>query len=317
MSLDMRAGHDGRRGPSGVERAVRWLVSAMSLPRSRPLWAANIERLSELTAALGSSFSELCAANLYLFRHAHAYGLSLGETPYLQGTTYDGLPHAAPLVPLDHEALLDLARRTGRTLYPMPPKAGWTSTHNPDDSDYLFRAEDLASYAGACRKAARNLRRRFRADIQPWDEPFTARHLPDALAILDAWLADVARPLANTDYAACREALALVEPLGLVGLVAYTLGGDPARFVLASALGDGSAAVHFAKGKRGYGGGQLFSRFAEMFGDRFDRLNFEQDLGKPGFRQAKRSRGPSGLLHKHRLLPAACLNVRKEDRHRV
>jgi uncharacterized protein len=68
--------------------------------------------------------------------------------------------------------------------------------------------------------------------------------------------------------------------------------------------------VHFAKGKRGYPGvfPHLFSRFAGMYGYRFDRLNFEQDLGKPGFRQAKHSHGPSGFLHKHRLSPPADSN---------
>ncbi len=282
----------------------------MSRNQSRAVAAADIERLLEATATLGSCFSELCAANLYLFRDAHAYRLSLGAIPYVEGTTYDGLLHAAPLVPLDDDALVDFSRQIGRALYPMSPKAGWASTFNPDDSDYIFRAKDLISYAGACRKAARNMRRRFRGDFRPRDEPFTpSRHLPDALAILDAWLADVARPLANTDYTACREAIALVEPLGLIGLVTYTSAGDPAGFVLASALGDGSAAVHFAKGKREYPGvfPHLFSRFAEMYGDRFDRLNFEQDLGKPGFRQAKRSHGPSGQLHKYRLSPSADL----------
>ncbi|HEX4181996.1 MAG TPA: phosphatidylglycerol lysyltransferase domain-containing protein [Caulobacteraceae bacterium] len=282
-------------------------MAAVAACETRPIRTADIERLSELTAMLGSPFSELCAANLYLFRKAHAYHLSLDETPYVQGMTYDGVPHAAPLVPVDDQALFDLSRRTGLALYPMSPREGWTSTYNPDDSDYIFRTADLASYRGARRKAARNMRRRYREDFQPRDEPFTACHLDDALSILDVWLLDVARPLANTDYAACREAFALFEPLGLVGLVTFTSSGDPAGFILASALGDGSAAVHFAKGKRRYPGvfPHLFSRFAEMHGDRFDRLNFEQDLGKPGFRQAKRSHGPSGLLHKHRLSPPA------------
>jgi uncharacterized protein len=278
----------------------------VSSRNEKPVTAGDIDRLRELTSALGTSFSELCAANLYLFRDIHRYRLCLGEASYVQGLTYDGVAHAAPLVHYEDEALVELSRRTGLALYPQSPREGWVWTSNPDDSDYIYSTTDLASYAGAARKAPRNLRRRFRREFEPRDEPFTARHAGEALAILEAWLADVGRPWATTDYAACREAFALFEPLGLMGLVTFTRSGDPAGFLLASALSDGSAAIHFAKGKRRYPGvvPHLFSRFAENEGHRFTHLNFEQDLGKPGFRQAKRSHGPIGLLHKHRLRPA-------------
>lgn len=273
---------------------------------ARDLVPDDIELLADLTAGLAAPFSELCPANLYLFRDLHRYRISLGETPYVRGVTYDGTPHAIVLRALPTEALADLSRHTGLALYPQAARDGWPSTYNPDDSDYVFLTEDLATYAGAVRRGPRHMRRRFRRDASPRDEPFTAALAADVLAILDAWQADVGQPWAATDFAACREAVALFEPLGLFGLVTYAGDGDPAGFVLASELGDGSAAIHFAKGKRAYPGvfPHLFSRFAEINRDRFARLNFEQDLGKPGFRQAKRSHGPSGLLHKHRLAAA-------------
>ena len=277
----------------------------MSHRNRRAITAADIGRLHELTGAMRTPFSEMCAANLYLFRDAHAYRLSLDEAPFVQGVTYDGMPHAAPLAALDDDALAELSQQSGLTLYPLAARDQWASTYNPDDSDYVFRSPDLAEYAGPVRKAPRNMRRRFRREFEPRDEPFDGRRTQDGLAVLEAWLADVGKPWADTDYAACREAFALFEPLRLIGLITFTSGGDPAGFLLASPLGDGSAAVHFAKGKRRYPGviPHLFSRFAEIEGHRFPRLNFEQDLGKPGFRQAKRSHGPSALLHKHRLRP--------------
>ena len=269
----------------------------------RNIGVGDIDLLSELTAGLAAPFSELCPANLYLFRHLHRYRISLGDTPYVRGLTYDGTPHVIALRPLSTEALADLSRHTGLILYPQAAQGGWASTYNPDDSDYIFRLKDLATYTGTARKGPRHLCRRFRRDVGPRDEPFSAGLAADVLAILDAWLADVGQPWAATDFAACREAVALFAPLGLFGLVTYSRDGDPAGFVLASELGDGSAAIHFAKGKRAYPGvfPHLFSRFAENHRHRFTRLNFEQDLGKPGFRQAKRSHGPIGLLHKHRL----------------
>jgi hypothetical protein len=41
--------------------------------------------------------------------------------------------------------------------------------------------------------------------------------------------------------------------------------------------------------------------------DQFDRLNFEQDLGKPGFRQAKRFHGPAVICTN-----IACRRSRRE-----
>ncbi len=277
----------------------------MSSRNERSIGVGDLDRLQGLTSDLGSPFSELCAANLYLFREAHAYRLCIEDIPYVRGVTYDGMSHAAPLTRLDDSALAELSRRARVALFPLAPRAGWVSTFNPDDSDYLYRASDLSAYSGAARKGPRHMCRRFRRDFAPRDEPLDGRKTGDALAVLDAWLADVGRPWAATDYAACREALALMEPLKLLGLVTFTSDGDPAGFLLASALADGSVAIHFAKGKRRYPGvfPHLFSRFAEIEGHRFPRLNFEQDLGKPGFRRAKRSHGPSALLHKHRLLP--------------
>lgn len=270
----------------------------------RPIERGDIEALRELTAGLHAPFSELCAANLYLFRDAHAYRLHEGEAPAILGVSYDGLAHVTPLTPLSPPEQADLARRTGRAAYPVVSELG-VLPYNLDDSDYLYRAADLASYAGAARKAARNLRAQFRAAAAPCDEPFGPGHTTHALEVLDAWLSDVGRIWSQTDHEACREALELIEPLGLFGLMCYASDGDPAGFLLASALSDGSAAVHFAKGKRRYPGvfPHLFSRFAEWEGARYPVLNFEQDLGRPGFRQAKRSHGPIRLLHKHRLTP--------------
>jgi hypothetical protein len=279
---------------------------------SRPIRIADIEQLSELTTALGSPFSELCAANLFLSRKSHAYRLSLGETSYVLGFTHDGRTHVAPLTPLEDEGLIDLSRRTGVMLYPMSPRTGWVSTFNPDDSDCIFRTAELIEYDGVGRKAAGHQWQRFQQMFQPRDEPFTTRQADTARGILDVWLADIARPRAAADYLACQEAITLFEPLGLVGLVTFTAAGDPAGFILASALGDGSAAIHFAKGKQKYPGilPHLFSRFAQTYGDRFARLNFEQDLSKFGVVPAKRPNGLCRALHKHRLPPPAPLHRR-------
>lgn len=286
------------------------MLAARQLAPGRPIAASDIDLLRELTGALGSPLSEVCAANLYLFREVHRYRLI--DDAIVTGRTYDGEDHFLPLTRLPDAELADIAR-AGLSLYPVTradaeavDRLGLEAVSNPDDSDYVFKASDLATLSGPERKARRNLRTQFRRASQPRDEPFGPQHAADALAVLDAWLADVDQPWSQTDYVACREAIALFQPLGLVGMMSYAGGGEAAGFLLCGRLGDGSAAIHFAKGRRAYPGvfAHLFSRFAELNADQFQLLNFEQDLGKPGFRQAKRSYGPARLLEKCRLRAA-------------
>ena len=137
---------------------------------------------------------------------------------------------------------------------------------------------------------------------QPRVEPIDGAAAERAAAlVLDQWLADVAKPWAATDYAACREAIGSRKALGLFGLIVF-VGAAPGGFVLASEVAPDMAAIHFAKGLRSLDGifPWMFRRFAQGHA-RYAWLNFEQDLGHPGFRQAKRSYRPARLQRKFRL----------------
>jgi hypothetical protein len=275
----------------------------MDLDRGLPLCLRDFDRLGALTGAFGSPLSEYCVANLYLFRTVHDYRFHAAPHPAISGRTSAGVPH---LMPLDRHALAG-APPSGYVLYPVAYEdaAGRDASFNPDDSDYVYRCRDLSGLSGAVRKAKRNMRSSFRRRARPRDEMFEARHHKIALDILDGWLADVSKPWAETDYLACREALDLAATLAFRGLVCFTDAGEPAGFVLASDLADGSVAVHFAKGRRKFPGvsEHMLSRFAALCENRCTHINFEQDLGRPGFRQAKRSFGPAFQLHKFRIRP--------------
>jgi hypothetical protein len=284
----------------------------MSRRPGRAVARADIEALGELTAGLASPLSEFCAANLYLFRAVHDYRWAEGPFPAMTGRTYDGAPQLTPLVALSRSQRLEAAANLppGEVLYPIAEADAHclATTSNPADSDYLFEAADLANLRGESRKGRRNLRNQFRRAVGPRDEMLDAHNGADALAVLDGWIADVAKPWAQTDYVACREALDLQAALGLEGLITYTSAGEPAGFLLAT-VRRGTAIVHFAKGRRALSGvfPHLFSRFAEVGAGRITHLNFEQDLGNPGFRQSKRAYGPVRLLGKHRLSREAAL----------
>lgn len=249
--------------------------------------------------------AEYAFANLFLFRDRHSYRVATEPVPHLTGVTYDGERHALPLVPLDR-AVADALLAAHDCLFPFGAEGvaaaqalglGWKSA--PADSDYIFDAQRMADLAGAKARSAQA--RAFAEAHSP-----TCRAATPALAgemdeILQGWLADTGRNPADSDFSECRQAIALLDALHLEGSVVRTGEGEPVAFLLASRLDGGEHVVHFAKGRRRYSGAYpwMFARYAAASGAR--RLNFEQDLGKPGFAQAKRAYRPAEHRSKLRL----------------
>jgi hypothetical protein len=264
---------------------------------------ADLERLAAWLACPSRQPSEYSLANLYLYRDRHAYRLVEDPIPHLLGMTYDGERHALPLAPLDDDGAVATLLDSVDCLYPLEEteaealgrRLGIAIDWRDEDSDYLYDAPRLARLDGA--KAKRAQARAFEEQAAP---QLAALEEDAALAVLDGWLADVGRSAADTDFHECREAIALGKLFGLAGHMTI-VAGDPVAFLLAGPAVNGTRIVHFAKGRRAFAGAYpwMFARFAAICGA--DRLNFEQDLGKPGFAQAKRALAPVARLRKYRV----------------
>ena len=275
------------------------------------LTLAHRSLVEPMLRALDSPLSEYSFANLFLFRGVHQYAVTFHPLPQILGVTYDGVRHSMPLVEFskrDVDALLGRAS----CIYPVTEEIallggtfGLTSQSNDDDSDYTYDARRLATLSGKILHPKRIEAASFAAAARPLVETLAPRNRHLAVEILEPWAQQVARPNSDTDYDACSEALANFEALGLHGILISDAAGAPCAFLLAQRLGRRSVAVHFAKGNRNYPGvyPYLFSRFAATC--EATSLNFEQDLGKPGLRQAKRALDPLGQLRKYRLSAAA------------
>ncbi len=274
------------------------IVRDAGIPMSQDL----LPVLRPLVAATRSPLSEYSLANLLLFRERHAYRFHEIPIPHVRGTTYDGERHALPLVPLDAAGCAVLLREvdciaplSNDTLAAaLDLRCDWRDA----DSDYLYDAGRLATLAGA--KAKRAQARSFEREHRPEERPLNADTIALAGAVLEGWRADVGRDDAGTDRRECREALHLHDLLALDGLV-VTVGDEPVAFLLGGPAADGSRIIHFAKGRRAFSAAYpwMFARYAAKVG--MGRLNFEQDLGKPGFAQAKRAFAPITQLRKYRL----------------
>jgi hypothetical protein len=278
--------------------------ASFAIDAGAPISPDLLARLRPLIAATGSALSEYSLANLLLFRDRHHYRFIDAPIPAIFGITYDGVHHAMPLAPVDGDAcaaLLDHAECVGPIGAGAPALAarlGLLCEWRDSDSDYVYDAARLAILAGA--KAKRAQAQAFERECRPEALPLDSATCPLAEQVLDGWFADIARPAPETDLNECREALGARERLDLDGMI-VTVARRPVAFLLAGPGADGSRIVHFAKGRRAFSGAYpwLFAYYAGAAGA--GRLNFEQDLGKPGFAQAKRAFAPIERLRKYRL----------------
>jgi uncharacterized protein len=227
--------------------------------------------------------------------------------PHILGVTYDGVRHAMPLVTCDPYQLELLLERAD-CLYPLAQATladarcdGMYISWNEDDSDYIYSAKRLATLSGAKMRVKRREAAAFEAIARPCLHSLNMDNRQQAYEVLELWRDQVGRCNRETDYAACREALDEFDMLNLGGVLTTDSLGRPCAFLLWSRLAGGTVAVHFAKGDRNMAGvyPHLFSRFADRA--QAEWLNFEQDLGKPGLRQAKRALDPLHRLRKFRL----------------
>jgi hypothetical protein len=252
--------------------------------------------------------SESAFSNLYLYRSVHHYERHDQPLPHVCGLTYDGVRCVLPLFDVGQASTSSLAEilRGADCLFPMTDAQAqrwqdrFRATALDDDSDYIFEGRRMAGLIGA--KERRRQADHFQADQQPQFRDIVEGDDAALRTILSGWLQDVGRRRDATDTDICAEAIVLRARLGLFGLVVETRAGEPAGFLLASALSPDMAAIHFAKGRRQFEGvfPAMFRAFARRWPD-FRWINFEQDLGNPGFRQSKRAYSPAKLLRKNRL----------------
>ncbi len=283
----------------------------LSLPLTPDLAGAVECALVLRRARLGpQSLSDLSFANLYLFRQAHQYRWCPGPWPVVRGLTYDGARQMMPLFPLEdapREVLQELLEGAD-CFFPLAaaeverlPPGRFVAEALEDDADYLYPADNFLHFQGPALRKKRAQVQRLLAAGRPQPIAITPSTVPLALEVLAQWRADRGKAPGEADDGPCREALALVPSLGLDGTL-YLDGGRPIGFALTEPLAPGVRAVRFAKGLDSHVGIYPFMFQALCLQHPpLQWLNFEQDLGLPNFRQAKRAYAPWQSLAKYRI----------------
>jgi len=258
---------------------------------------------------LAQGISEFTFANIFLFREAHAYRISLlaDGLPVIHGkdggTPFFMLPFGIPdPVALDRlfqdHGHMKCASSEQRAIF---DGLGYRAVEDRDNFDYLYFRKDLAELSGRKFHKKRNLVKAFAESHNNYEgRPLLEEYLGDALQILEDWRLAHDTP---GDYTAAREALEKSWDLHLCGGI-YYVENHPVAYTLGEELSKGSSfVIHFEKAVSGYKGLFQFinQAFASILPEKYVTINREQDLGDDGLRRAKHSYKPSGFVEKYRI----------------
>lgn len=168
--------------------------------------------------------------------------------------------------------------------------------------DYLYRKDDLITYAGKKLRGQRNHVNKFRAAYPQWElvrgtesdldrlREFYARFRAENQKDAPTWIEEEKKIQEIFDH--------FSEYNFLCGIL--TVNGAVVGFSLGEIVGD-TLIVHTEKADRNFSGAypMLASRFVETFADdRIRYVNREDDSGDEGLRAAKLSYHPCALLEK-------------------
>lgn len=283
-------------------------------PAAAPLSLDHKPLLDGVFAGLQPRISELTFANLYLFRAAHDYRLTMvDDALVVLGKGYDGRAYFLP--PLTGGVADALARlfAHGLTLYGadepfvrqyLQGGDDLEVTEDRDNCDYLYLRSELAELPGNRYHKKKNRISYFTTRHSFSVEAYGDSHWQGAAALLDEWHRVHSQTGSDSlllEVAAAREALAMVEQLGLKGLVVLVEGAIKA-FVLGEKLNDDTSVCHFQKADPFLDGlYQLADReFNRILFKECTYVNREQDLGEAKLRESKLSYHPLELVKKYR-----------------
>lgn len=280
-------------------------------PESRPLCLDDKPFLDTIFTGLQPRISEFTFANLYLFRTAHAYRLTMVEEALVViGQGYGGRHYFLPPLTGNVGNALDRLLDEGMTLY--GADEGFVNRYlrdkrveiveDRDCFDYLYLRRDLAELPGNRFHKKKNRINYFVSRHAYSIESYGEKHLQRCLDLLAEWLrvrAEMESSSIAFEADAAAEALHMTVPLGLEGVVAL-VDGKVKAFALGEMLNRDISVCHFEKAD------PFLDGIYQLIDREFNRLLFidctyvnrEQDLGEINLRETKLSYHPVELVKK-------------------
>ncbi len=260
--------------------------------------------------------SELTFTNLYAWLHTRPIWIDIfSDSLIIFAETKMGLvvfgnpvgPVSLPEVLREYGSQISGAERIPKAMIAdLPLLPGVTVAEDRNNSDYVYRREELATLAGRNFTKKRNHINQCLAAYSCQYEIITPEIIAECLSMQDRWCTArdcKAEPGLCGEYQAIEETLLHYREFGLTG-GAIRIEGIVEAFAVGEALNPSTAVCHFEKAMSQFQGlGQLINQwFARNNLAGFTYVNREQDLGIPGLRRAKKSYYPHHLVEKVRIV---------------
>jgi hypothetical protein len=195
--------------------------------------------------------------------------------------------------------------------------SGATVIEDRDNSDYIYRREDLATLTGSKFTKKRNNINKCLAVHACRYEIITTEIIAECIAMQDQWCATRnCKKVSGLcgEYKAITETLCHYREFDLTGGV-IRIEGTIQAFTVGETLNPSTAVCHFEKAMPQFQGlNQLINKwFAQNNLSDFTFVNREQDLGIPGLRRAKEGYHPDHLVEKVRIILHGADIAKPED----
>ncbi|HEX2953045.1 MAG TPA: phosphatidylglycerol lysyltransferase domain-containing protein [Bacillota bacterium] len=285
-----------------------------------PITLETLKRFQEYYPINHFELSDLSPASLWVWRTPYKVSWSIieglfcfrchheDETYYLPpvGANYEKFAHVLQTLKvtaegsghplrfraIPREMLTRINMVTGQSVNTAEDRANW---------DYLYLTQDLIDLKGRKYQHIRNQINKFENVYQYEYVPMKPEDFPQVEAIFSSWAAVHSDELTVSDEReALHEAFVSFEQLNLKGGM-ILVGDEAVAFSIGSSLKDDTVQIHFQKARPEYNGAYaLVSReFIAHSWHQTTYVNWEDDLGLPGLREAKRRYHPIKMVEKY------------------
>lgn len=286
-------------------------------PDSREVTLDDKPHIDSLLAAMRPEISAYTFTNMFAWREQHHIRLShLGGS--IVAHYNDG--RRICLEPLGAEDPLEVIkeafdRRSGNNMefayvgarlaarlreYP-----AYAVTEDRDNSDYVYRSEDLIGLVGRKYDAKRNFINRLRSRFEYSYEKLDQRLALECFDFAEEWCEDRSCETVEgmrKEHCAVYQILTNFEALGVVG-GAIRIDGRIVAFCVGEALNPETLVVHVEKADASIEGlyQTINNEFCVHEAEGYEFVNREQDMGVPGLRKAKESYHPVALVETYKV----------------
>jgi len=282
-------------------------------PDFRPLQFDDKSVFDKVLAENSPQLSEYTFSNLYAWRGAYAFEVSLYKAAVIlkaqvAAETCFFMPLMSRNTPAPTGVMLSFLEQTKHTFIRIPEELAKILSGNPavsvvedrDNADYLYSTEDLVQLKGTKYDGKRNLIKNFKSKNRYEYSALTQSHRRAWADFEERWCrAKNCDTIENLDHerTAFKELLTNFESLRLVG-GAMTIQGEIKAVALAGKLNPETMVMHVLKADPAITGlyQAMLNEFLSREASEYRYVNLEQDLGLAGLRKSKLSYQPVRLV---------------------